>query len=331
MKQTSDLRKKLKYSLSLFIPISLLDRVRNILSLRHILFYNRTLEKKVKTLTQKANKPLSEDLNLLKALHKEFKSINLKANYKFDNLLLSARQRFSYLKSKGLKFEGKKIADFGAGHAENLFLCKELGLAEATALDFSDKDFLPHKKDLSDEVFNFINFKTMDLVNDPLDIDNYDLITSFSAFEHFHDPSEVISKCYDSLATGGHLYAEFAAFNSPYATHRKIFSGVPHIQNIFNERVSFEFFYDFLKINDKRNRYTNELIEDGNPYPEVNRLLINDYEKIFLDKSRWEVVEYTKVYNYQYHWFIKCFKDSFKDKDKDYRYVDYLKFLIKKK
>tara|TARA_B100002052_G_scaffold58743_1_gene51741 strand:+ start:16616 stop:17611 length:996 start_codon:yes stop_codon:yes gene_type:complete len=331
MKQTSELRKRVKYSLSLIIPISLLDKVRNIFSLRHIFLYDKTLARRVKRLIKQADEPVSENLNLLKVLHKEFEPINLKANYNFDSLMLSAKQRFNYLKSKGLKFKGKKIADFGAGHAENLFLSKELCFAEATALDFSDKDFLPHKKDLSEEVFNFINFKTMDLVNDPLDIDNYDLITSFSAFEHFHDPSEVLSKCYDSLAIGGYLYAEFAAFNSPYATHRKIFSGVPHIQNIFDDRVAFEFFYDFLEINDKRNRYTNELIEDGNPYPEVNRLLINDYEEIFLDRSKWEVIEYTKVYNYQYHWFMKCFEDSFKDKDREYRYVDYLKFLIKKK
>ena len=86
-----------------------------------------------------------------------------------------------------------------------------------------------------------------------------------------------------------------------------------------------------MKINDGRNRYTNELIKDGNPYPEVNRLIIEDYEEIFLDKNNWEVIEYTKVYNFQYHWFIKCFEESFVGKNYDYKYVDYLKFLIMKK
>ncbi|MFL2707190.1 MAG: class I SAM-dependent methyltransferase [Gammaproteobacteria bacterium] len=331
MKQTSNLRLRLKYLVSLGIPVSYIDRIRNILSLRYIFLFDRKLRKRVLELLKKYDTPISENLELLKSLNKEFQTINNIKNYTFDNLKLSAKHRFNYLKSKGLDFKNKKMADFGSGHGENLFLCKELGFNEAVGLDFSDKDFLPHENDLPKESFQAIEFKTLDLVHDPLEIKDFDLITSCSAFEHFHDPSEVLDKCYNGLKRGGYLYAEFAAFNSPYATHRKIFSGVPHIQNIFNAEVSFEFFYDFLKINDKRNRYTNEPITDGNPYPEVNRLLIEDYERIFLDKTKWEVVEYIKVYNYQYHWFIKCFSEQFKDKNKDYKYVDYLKFLIKKK
>lgn len=331
MKQTSDLRQKLKYTASFLIPVPLMDKLRNFFSIRHIFLFNRGLKKRVLEIKNQSDGPISQNLDLLKKLNEEFKTINLRNNYKFENLLLSAKHRFNYLNAKGVKFKGKKIADFGAGHGENLFLCNDLEFEEAVGLDFSDKDFLPHKEDLSKEVFDFINFKTLDLVNDSLDIVDFDLITSFSAFEHFHDPREVLDKCHNSLKKGGYLYAEFAAFNSPYATHRKIFSGVPHIQNIFDEEVSFEFFYEHLKINDKKNRYTQEKITDGNPYPEVNRLLIEDYEKIFLDEDKWEVIEYTKVYNYQYHWFIQCFQESFVGKNKDYKYVDYLKFLIKKK
>ena len=82
-------------------------------------------------------------------------------------------------------------------------MCKELEFEEAVALDFSDKDFIPHKEDLSEEVFNFIDFRTLDLVNDDLKISDFDLITSFSAFEHFHDPKEVLKKCHKSLKKGG--------------------------------------------------------------------------------------------------------------------------------
>ncbi len=331
MKQTSNLRLRLKYLISLGIPVSYIDRIRNILSIRHKFLFDKKLQKRVLLLLKNHEKPYSNNLELLKKLNQEFQTINNIKNYTFDNLTLSAKHRFNYLKSKGLDFNNKKIADFGSGHGENLFLSKELGFSQAVGLDFSDKDFLPHEKDLPRESFQAIEFKTLDLVNDPLDIADFDLITSCSAFEHFHDPGKVLDKCYNGLKKGGYLYAEFAAFNSPYATHRKIFSGVPHIQNIFNENVSFEFFYNFLEINDGRNRYTNEPITDGNPYPEVNRLLIEDYERIFLDETKWEVVEYTKVYNYQFHWFIKCFSDEFKNRSKDYKYVDYLKFLIKKK
>tara|TARA_A100001234_G_C12627054_1_gene386584 strand:+ start:316 stop:1269 length:954 start_codon:yes stop_codon:yes gene_type:complete len=317
--------------LTKYLSPSLLDKLRNLLSIRHKYIYDRAKKNEILNLIQSASEDSERHYELLKSLHQVFPTINLKGNYKFENLLLSAKQRFNFLKDQGIVFDDIKMADFGAGHGENLFLSRELGMKRAVGLDFSDKDFLPHQKDLSSDVFNFIEFKCIDLVNDPLGIVNFDLITSFSAFEHFEDPEEVLNKCYNSLKTGGYLYAEFAAYNSPYATHRKIFSGVPHIQNIFSDDVAFKFFYDYLKINDKRNRYTNEEITDGNPYPEVNRLLIEDYEKIFLNEERWETINYTKVYNYQYHWFIECFKEKFKNRNKDFLYVDYLKFLIKKK
>jgi SAM-dependent methyltransferase len=328
MQQTSNSRQRIKYYLTKYLSPAFIDKVRGFLSIRHKFIFNKQKQKKI---LQIKNKYTENNIDLLKELHQEFKTISLAANYSFENLLLSTRQRFNYLKDKKIPLNGIKMADFGAGHGDMLFLCKELKLAEAVALDFSDKDFLPHKNDLSPDVFDFIDFKCLDLVEEPLPISNFDLITSFSAFEHFEDPKTVLSKCHESLRVGGYMYVEFAAYNSPYATHRKIFSGVPHIQNIFNDDVAFEFFYDFLKINDKRNRYTNEQILDGNPYPEANRLLIKDYEEIFLDPDKWDVIDYTKIYNYQYHWFIECFKDSFKDKDKDFIYVDYLKFLIKKK
>ena len=120
-------------------------------------------------------------------------------------LTLSVKHRFNYLKSKGLDFNNKKIADFGSGHGENLFLSKDLGFTQAVGLDFSNKDFLPHEKDLPRESFQAIEFKTLDLVNDPLDIADFDLITSCSAFEHFHDPSKVLDKCYNGLKKGGYF------------------------------------------------------------------------------------------------------------------------------
>ena len=331
MKQTNNFRHRFKYLLTKYLSNTFLDKLRNLLSIRHKFFYNRKLKKKVIEIKNSFQGPISSNLDLLISLDAEFKTINLSANYNFENLMLSSKQRFNYLKDMKVPLKGKKLADFGAGHGENLFLCKELDLSEAVGLDFSDKDFLPHKSDLDPKTFNFIDFRILDLVKEPLGIENFDLIMSFSAFEHFEDPKSVLYKCYQALSVGGYLYAEFAAFNSPYATHRKIFCRVPHIQNMFEEEISFKFFYEYLKINDKKNRYTNEPILDGNPYPEVNRLLIEDYESIFLDEERWNVVDYTKTYNYQYDWFIRCFEDSFENKSKDYKYVDYLKFLIRKK
>ena len=70
----------------------------------------------------------------------------------------------------------------------------------------------------------------------------------------------------------------------------------------------------FLKINDKVNRYTNEPITNGDPYPEVNKYLIPDYEKIFWIKTYGKLFRIQKIKNYQYHWFIKLFEILLKTK-----------------
>ena len=107
--------------ISLFIPISFLDRLRNFLSLRQIIFFDRNLRNKVLKLKNESQGSIRNNLDLLKKLNSEFKTINLKNNYNFDNLILSSKQRFNYLKSKGINFKGKNCG-FGAGHGENLFV-----------------------------------------------------------------------------------------------------------------------------------------------------------------------------------------------------------------
>ena len=312
----------------------LADELRNKFNKKDIFLYDKKLAKKVKEFVDQRKKQginIRNDLELLKYLHTLFPTINLASNYKINNLKSSARNRYKYLTSRGIDIKQKDIVDFGAGHGENLMVADEFNLKSAIGLDFSNDRFLGHKDKISDEALNLIEFKTLDLVKDDIGENSADIVMSFSAFEHFENPGHVLDKCHRLLRRGGYLYAEFAAFNAPYAIHRKIFSGVPHIQNIFDDTVAYEFFYDFLKINPGVNRYTNEKITDGNPYPEVNRWQIPDYENIFLDPEKWEVENYTKVYNYKHDWYIKIFSEYFEGRRKDDLYVDYFKFLIRKK
>ena len=116
----------------------------------------------------------------------------------------------------------------------------------------------------------------------------------------------------------------------PFAPHRKIFTGVPYIQNIFPDEVSYEFFYGFLKINEGVNRYTGEEISDGNPFPEVNRLNIEAWERLLVRDPRWEVIHYSQLRNYQYKWFMDLFPSAKKITTSDL-YADELKFLLRKK
>ena len=332
MREPSKLRSAIKYlAYRLITPVKA-DRLRNLYNIKDKYIYNKKLARKVLELVEERNTdlPVSDDIGLLKKLHELFSTINLSKCYELNNMLNAARNRYRYLLSFNIDLVGKDIVDFGAGHGENLMLVNEFNLNSCTGYDFSDKNFNKHKDDLEPEVLNAIEFKTADLVTDDIGRENCDIIMSFSAFEHFADPGEVLSRCYQALRPGGYLYAEFAAFNAPFATHRKIYSGVPYAQNIFKDKVAYEFFYKKLKINDEVNRYTNEKIIDGNPYPEVNRWKIEDYEKVFLDREHWDIVNYTKVYNYQYDWFVKIFSKEFDGLSKDDVYADYLKFLIRK-
>ena len=91
MKQTSNLRLRLKYLISLGIPVSYIDRIRNILSIRHKFLFDKKLQKRVLLLLKNHDKPYSNNLELLKKLNQEFPTINNIKNYTFDNLTLSAK------------------------------------------------------------------------------------------------------------------------------------------------------------------------------------------------------------------------------------------------
>jgi SAM-dependent methyltransferase len=310
------------------------DQLRNFFNYKDFFYYDKKIASKVDSLlfeNKKRNPNGHYDLELLIQLDKLFTKIDLSENYIIDNLLQSARDRYKFLQSSGINLKGSYVCDFGAGHGENLLVANEFNIKKAIGYDFSNDRFLNHQKNLNEIQKKTLEYKTLDLVNDDLGSNDSDIVMSFSAFEHFENPGNVLKKVYDKLKMGGYLYAEFAAFNSPYAIHRKKFSGVPHIQNIFSEKIAYEFFYKYLKINNEINRYTKVKIMDGNPFPEVNRWQIQDYEKIFLDKNKWRVINYTKVYNYKYHWLIKKFKEKFEYKSRDIKYVDYLKFILQKK
>jgi SAM-dependent methyltransferase len=333
MKRPNKLRTKIKNCAYRLLTPVIADKLRNIYNHKYKYIYDKKLEKRVYELlcSRDLETPVSEDISLLEELHKIFPKYDNVENYKLDMLLGRARETFKYLLSVGVEVEGKDLVDFGAGHGENLMMVDEFKLKSSTGYDFSDKDYNKYKGNLSPKILDNIKFICKDLVSEDIGHKNCDIILSFSAFEHFADPQVVLNRCYNALRPGGYLYVEFAAFNAPFATHRKKFSGVPYVQNIFNDKTAFDFFYKKLKINEGVNRYTGEKITDGNPYPEVNRWKITDYENAFLNNSKWGNINYTKIINYQYSWFVNLFKDEFSNLSRDDIYADYLKFVLIKK
>ena len=85
MQQTSDSRLRVKYLLTKYMSSSLVDKLRNTQNLRHKFLYDRRLQRKILHILKKYDCPVESNLDLLKALHKEFKIINLSDNYKFRN------------------------------------------------------------------------------------------------------------------------------------------------------------------------------------------------------------------------------------------------------
>ena len=334
MRMPSVIRRRVKELIMNVVGVRTADKIRNLINLKSLIFFDRQRRRRMLQLIKDHNsrsEAIDGSLDFFKALHKEFPTYDLSANYTDASLLSIATSRLNYLRRWGITLKNKTIYDFGAGNGETLFAADKFSASSAVGLDFSDEKFKQRLKTMPRPKSTDIDFKALDLVNDDIGSNEADVVVSFSAFEHFDDPSVVMEKCHNLLKPGGHLFVEFAAFNAPFATHRKIFSGVPHSQTIFKDEVCYAFFYEHLKINEGVNRYTNAKIEDGNPFPEVNRWHIPDYEKALLNPEYWDVVYFNKVYNYQYHWFIGLFPEAFKDKSRDFKYVDHLTFLLRKR
>ena len=327
------LRTRLKNIAYSILTPSVVDSLKNIYSNKDKYFYDKKKAKTIRELVDNRRNitNTADDIFLLKELHKYFNTINIKQHYELSNLLRVARRRYKNLISRNIDVKGKDVADFGAGHGENLMMAGEFQLNSATGLDYSDINFKSHINQIDPETFSKINFITLDLTKDDIGTEQYDIILSFSAFEHFQQPEVVIERCYKALRKGGLLYTEFAAFHAQYAIHRKIYTGVPYIQNIFHEDVAYDFFYKVLKINDEINRYTGVKISGRNPYPEINRWTQSDFENLLLDATKWRLVDYTKVYNYKFAWFVDIFKEQMERLSHDDIYVNQLKFIIEKR
>jgi SAM-dependent methyltransferase len=279
------LRTRLKDIAYSILTPSVTDSFRNIYSKKDKFFYDKKKANTIRELVDNRRNitNTADDIILLKELHKYFNTINLKSYYEPSNLLRVARRRYKNLISKKIDVKGKDVADFGAGHGENLMMASEFQLNSATGLDYSDINYNSHINEIDPEAFSKIKFITLDLTKDNIGTDQYDIILSFNAFEHFQNPEVVIEGCYKALKKRGILYTEFAAFHAPYAIHRKIYTGVPYIQNIFSDDVAYDFFYKVLKINEEINRYTGVKISDRNPYPEINRWTQADFENLLLE------------------------------------------------
>jgi len=302
--------------------------------LKHTYLSNRPLRRTIQSI--KSNRgtstPIPQDLGFLEALHPLFPTIHTDPQYEFGILLKKVQERYAYLEQNGVCLKGADVLDIGAGTGENLWISKEYGFGSATAVDYSADRYKERLPDLEPDIAARITFLEGDMETVPLPENSYDLILSVNSFEHFPDPTAILQKCFQLLRSGGFFYTHFGPlFRSAHGAHRYRFCAVPYIQNLFEDPVAYEFFYKILKINDEVNRYTGESIDDSNPYPEMNKWTLQQFENLFRGNGQWEVIQFEKKHSHRFAWFVSLFREELRQYSTEDLYVTELVVILRKK
>ena len=255
------------------------------------------------------------DLESIKTLHKKFKP-PMKCKYDFDSLKNRVFFRYHDLISVGIKLKGKKILDLGAGTGESLIFAKNFGIAKATGLDYSAKKFNNFIKNnqrlINPSNLEIINYVEADASKQIFKNNSFDLIVTNSSFEHFENPTSVLKNMWQMCKSDGYIHIRFRPlFYSPRGAHRYGYTGIPYIQNLYSNHVVYEFFYNFLKIPHRNNRYTGEKISPTDVYPEMNKWKCKQFEEHFTKNNDWQVIKYEKIYEKSFKWFVKIFPERF--------------------
>ncbi len=300
---------------------------------KHRFFYNRHLYRSLKHILEerKSEGLFENDLDLLQKLHELFPP-HRTLSYNFNAIIHRARGRFDKILKQGILLKGMDVLDIGAGHGENLFLCDEYEFDSATGVDHSAERFYSHTNRLSVSLKNRITFIEGDLLRMSLPAESYDFIISINSFEHFANPKIVIDESYKILRPNGYFYIDFGPlFRSPFGAHRYRYIGVPYIQNLFSDEIAYHFLYNKLKINPGINTYTGAEIKDRDPYIEMNKWCYQQFEQLFKQDGRWDVVRFNKECNYKYHWMTEVFDDELMEFSQKDLFVTELTVILQKK
>jgi len=127
---------------------------------------------------------------------------------KFENF--QAGIVLKYIKSKGIRFKGKKVLDLGSGRGGYSLRFFEEG-AEVTSLDISTEYFQNIKG---------INFVLANATKIPFKHKSFDFVFCSSLIEHLKEPQLLIKEIRRVLKTRGLCYLSFPPFWSPVGSHQ---------------------------------------------------------------------------------------------------------------
>lgn len=232
------------------------------------------------------NEMFKYDISLFEQLNEEYKNKPVIRSFpKVDphSQFETARSRLVRL-NKLMPLEGKQVLEVGCGMG---YVSKVLATeynCSVIGVDIIERDeWTLLQSDLPN-----LEYRVLDLSDEnPFDIESFDLIVSFVAWEHIIHPFSMLKECCKILKSSDALYINANLYRAPNASHRyrEIFFPFPHL--LFEEEVFSEYYMKHMGTSDKPS-YLNKLTyAQYKEYFKILNLRIEyeNFAKIPLDKD----------------------------------------------
>ncbi len=304
-------KEKTRRTLKKHLGVSLYYLLRDLMNRKDKYLFNKKTFCAIKAkLAARNGQAIADDLEFIEFLHSQFPHFESEKD-DLQNLLTDARTTFDEISALGVPLENARILDIGCGYGETLLASNEYGVGFALGIDYNPECrnvFEKLKSNFEPSKVEHTNYLSCDFLSSELESDSFDVVISIASFEHYDDPVAVLKACHCALRKGGYLFAQFdPLFLSPFGAHRFGTSGTPYIQNLFSDQTVFEFLAgkraDALIHPSKKTQLS---IKD--PYAEMNRWTVRQFDELFSQPDQWEVVSYRRRQIYKYYFMYLLFR-----------------------
>jgi len=289
-------------------------------------------------MSRDASVAMKSDIAMLRKLHQIF-PIPDRGKYNYDDYMSHVQVGENILDTMkaSLSLNGKDLLDVGTGYGGVLVHWKKFGLRSATGVDgpATQVKFQELCRRMNIEESQSMRYIAGDFETLDFEGKQYDIVMSLDSFEHFRHPDEIFRRCASLTRPGGHMFFSFGPlFRAPWGAHRFRYTGVPYIQNMFNDDLVYRFFNDELGVLDEfrdHNNYERDEIA-GDPYSEMNRWTVSQFEKLFTGNSAFRIVKLVKLRDFEFWWFRKlASKYMMNCSQPDDMTIDSLNVILEKK